>query len=99
MSDKPSEQGCRHLSNRTVAIIFGLLALGFTITVGCLAGWLFALLVPATILGFVVAILIFQMAYQRVIFPVIALLVLGVVRLFKIVLSFKWKKDDSQQGR
>ena len=96
--DKPAEPGCRDLSNRTVVIIFGLLALGGIITVGLLAGWISALVVSAGILGSLLALILFQMAYQRVIFPVIALLVLGAVRLSKTALALLGKRDKNDKS-
>lgn len=75
----------RNLSNRTVAIIFGSVMLILTAAFAFAgAGWV-ALSVPLGFLAAAVVIVLFQVVYQSVILPIAVLLVLGVVRLVKLL--------------
>ena len=74
----------QHLSNRTVAIVFGSVILILTAIFAAAGGGWVALAVPLGFLAAAVLIVFFQIVYQRLIFPALALLVLGVARLVRL---------------
>jgi hypothetical protein len=94
MSTVTHEPGGRAVSNRTVLIVFGGVIVALTVTFALAgAGWV-ALVVPAALLVLAAATIYSQIVYQRIIFPAVAVLVLGVVRSVRLVSG---KKKSCQQ--
>ena len=92
-TDRASAKAPTSLSNRTVAIIIGSVVLVLTVLFACVgAGWV-ALAVPLGFLACAVAIILFRIAYERVILPLLALLVVGGFRLVKLA---RGKRDNCQ---
>ena len=92
-TDRSGAKAPRNLSNRTVAIIGGSVVLALTVIFACVGGGWVALAVPLGFLACTVAIILFRIAYERVIFPLLALLVMGGHRLVRLV---RGKRDNCQ---
>jgi hypothetical protein len=92
-TDRPSAKAPRNPSNRTVAIIVGSVILVLTVIFASVGGGWVALAVPLGFLACAVAIILFRIAYERVILPLLALFVMGGYRLVKLA---RGKRDNCQ---
>ena len=92
-TDRASAKAPRSLSNRTVAIIIGSVVLVLTVLLACVGGGWVALAVPLGFLACAVAIILFRIAYERIMFPLLALLVVGSFRLVKLA---RRRRDNCQ---